>query len=97
MRQRVPTQPDRHTSKTGAHASLAIGDRALGLAPSAYLQLDDNSPPQQAHRRAAHALPRYTPGAGALRGLLPASHGRAEGHPGLVNREGASQPSRCKP
>ena len=33
------SQPDRHTSKTGAHASLAIGDRALGLAPSAYLQL----------------------------------------------------------
>ena len=26
-------QPDRHTSKTGAHASLATGDRALGLAP----------------------------------------------------------------
>ena len=33
------SQPNRHTHKTGAHASLAIGDRALGLAPSAYLQL----------------------------------------------------------
>ena len=36
-------QPDRHTSKPGAHASLAIGDRALGLAPSAYLQLGERA------------------------------------------------------